>query len=60
MIYDYRRVVAFVTPGTRRRGQFGRSDDKVPGRLNAVFAGLDFSGKKLDVPIATAKSRRQN
>jgi hypothetical protein len=32
----------------------------VPARLNAVFAGLDFSGKKLDVPIATAKSRRQN
>jgi hypothetical protein len=62
MIYEYRRVVAFVTLGTRRRGQTGRSGGNVPARLNAVFCrgSLDFSGKKLDVPIATAKLRRQD
>jgi hypothetical protein len=46
MIYEYRRVVAFVTLGTRRRGQIGRSGN-VPARLNAVFAGavLTFPAK---------------
>jgi len=37
MIYEYRRVVAFVTLGTRRRGQIGRSGGNVPARLNAVL-----------------------
>jgi len=47
MIYEYRRVVAFVTLGTRRRGQIGRSGSNVPARLNAVFAGavLTFPAK---------------
>jgi len=62
MIYGYSRVVAFVTLGTRRRGQIGRSGGNVPARLNAVFcrSSLDFSGKKLDVTVAIAKSRRQD
>jgi hypothetical protein len=47
MIYEYRRVVALVTVGMRRRAQVGRSGDHVPARLNAVFAGavLTFPAK---------------
>jgi hypothetical protein len=47
MIYEYRRVVAFVTLSTRRRGQIGRSGGNVPATLNAVFAGavLTFPAK---------------
>ena len=37
MIYEYRRVVAFVTLGTRRRGQIGRSGGNVSARLDAVL-----------------------
>jgi len=47
MIYEYRRVVAFVTLGTRRRGQIGRIGGNALARLNAVFAGagLTFPAK---------------
>jgi hypothetical protein len=43
MIYESRRVVAFVTLGTRRRSQIGRSGGSAPARLNAVFAGADLT-----------------
>src|ERR1700724_3479027 len=53
MIYEYRRVVAFVTLATRRRGQTGRSGGNVAARLNAVFVGavLTFPAKSSTKPL---------
>lgn len=53
MLYEYRRVVAFVMLGMCRRGQIGRSSGYVSARLNAVFAGaiLTFPAKSSTYPL---------